>query len=350
MSGYLTGSTRRCVDGARRQQRGGERGRWDSSDEWRAAAGEWDPHRRGQRGLARGLQRDLANDAEARQQRHCSCSLAGGLWWRSTPTGTGHRSQIRPGTGKAAEATRIWTGLEEDCAPAVEDERRRARHSRRQQGTGTTGAWPQGSSMASLTSEAQRGNEEGWRRELQALPDGAERRPTAGRRHGRDEGRRSAMAEGGGGARGARAQRRRGEGLAVERMGPRAGWPSWGSPTAAGGDGDAGEKEGRGLGRRRRREEAGLCSSVFLSGWGARARERERSRGGRDGDRGRSDRDEWLAAEGGTRGGMDRERGGRARVRGGRGWALGRLSLGSNGLRGSGPLLSLSYIFLAENN
>ena len=42
--------------------------------------------------------------------------------------------------------------------------------------------------------------------------------------------------------------------------------------------------------------------------------------------------------------------GSRARVRGGRGWALGRLSLGSNGLRGSGPLLSLPYIFLAENN
>ena len=42
--------------------------------------------------------------------------------------------------------------------------------------------------------------------------------------------------------------------------------------------------------------------------------------------------------------------GSRARVRGGRGWSLGRLSLGSNGLRGSGPLLSLSYIFLAENN
>ena len=94
-----------------------------------------------------------------------------------------------------------------------------------------------------------------------------------------------------------------------------------GEHDAMGGDEDAGEKEGRGLGRRRRREEAGLCSSVFLSGWGARARERERLRGGRDGDRGRSERNEWLAAEGETRGGMDRERGGRARVRG-VGWAL----------------------------
>ena len=63
-----------------------------------------------------------------------------------------------------------------------------------------------------------------------------------------------------------------------------------------------------------------------------------------EGEFGRGEResiDERVAA-------AQRERstgGSRARVRGGRGWALGRLSLGSNGLRGSGPLLSLSLIF-----
>ena len=122
------------------------------------------------------------------------------------------------------------------------------------------------------------------------------------------------------------------------------GWPRDDGDSS--GQGGAARRDGRARrlrGARRRREE------LQRSGWRRQAGEgigdalREEMGVGSEE---RESIDERVAA-------AQRERstgGSRARVRGGRGWALGRLSLGSNGLRGSGPLLSLSYIFLAENN
>ena len=54
-----------------------------------AAAGEKDPHRRGQRGLAR----PPAGPGKQHRSRAATTLL---LRWRSAPVGTGHRSWVRP--------------------------------------------------------------------------------------------------------------------------------------------------------------------------------------------------------------------------------------------------------------
>ena len=117
-----------------------------------------------------------------------------GLWWRSTPTGTGHRSQFRPGTARAAEAIRIWTMLEEDCGPAVEDERRPCgtlggSRARGRRSTRRWRPWTGDDAAAGNGSEGRRGGAEGGEAKKQRagalLPGGwggsRWRRPGTGR-------------------------------------------------------------------------------------------------------------------------------------------------------------------------
>ena len=99
-----------------------------------------------------------------------------------------HWSQFWPGTGKGS-------GGQPDL-DRVEDEQRRRNTLGGSRARGRQGLGRGASSMAALTSGAQRGNEEGWRHELQALTDSTERRPTAGCRRRRDKVRWSTMAEG----------------------------------------------------------------------------------------------------------------------------------------------------------
>lgn len=67
---------------------------------------------------------------------------------------------------RAAEAIRIWTRLEEDCAPVVEDEQRRCDTLGGNRARGWQGRGRGGSSMAALTSGSQQGGEEGEQGEM----------------------------------------------------------------------------------------------------------------------------------------------------------------------------------------